>query len=48
MKTKLYRPLTKNAIPDGEGFIALPISFVHNTPSNDTLRVQSQRREIER
>jgi hypothetical protein len=27
MKTKTYRPLIKNAIPDGEGFIALPISF---------------------
>jgi hypothetical protein len=27
MKTKIYQPLTKNAIPDGEGFIALPISF---------------------
>jgi hypothetical protein len=27
MKTKNYQPLTKSAIPDGEGFIALPISF---------------------
>jgi len=28
MKTKNYRPLTKNTIPDGEGFTALPISFI--------------------
>ncbi len=27
MKTKNYLPLTKNAIPAGEGFTALPISF---------------------
>jgi hypothetical protein len=27
MKTKNYLALTKNAIPDGEGFTALPISF---------------------
>ncbi len=31
MKTKTYLPLTKNAIPDGEGFTALPISFVYIT-----------------
>jgi predicted regulator of Ras-like GTPase activity (Roadblock/LC7/MglB family) len=31
MKTKNYQPLTNNAIPDGEGFIALPISFVYIT-----------------
>jgi hypothetical protein len=31
MKTKIYQPLTSNAIPDGEGFIALPISFVYIT-----------------
>jgi hypothetical protein len=27
MKTKIYQPLKKNSLPDGEGFIALPISF---------------------
>src|SRR5512145_1057221 len=27
MRTKLYRPPTKNSLPDGEGFIALPITF---------------------
>jgi len=31
MKTKTYPSLTKTAIPDGEGFIALPISFVYVT-----------------
>jgi len=30
MKTKNYQPLTKSAIPDGEGFIALPISFFNS------------------
>jgi hypothetical protein len=28
MKTKIFQPLTDNVIPDGEGFTALPISFV--------------------
>ena len=29
MKTKIVQHLTKNWFPDGEGFIALPISFVY-------------------
>jgi hypothetical protein len=29
MKTKYYQHLTKIWFPDGEGFIALPISFVY-------------------
>jgi hypothetical protein len=29
MKTQIYQPLTDNVIPDGEGFTALPISFVY-------------------
>jgi len=31
MKTINNQYLTKNGIPDGEGFIALPISFVYIT-----------------
>jgi hypothetical protein len=31
MKTQIYQHLTKSWFPDGEGFIALPISFVYLT-----------------
>ena len=30
MKTKNDQQLTKNSFPDGEGFTALPISFVYS------------------
>ena len=29
MKTKIDQQLTKQVIPDGEGFTALPISFIN-------------------
>jgi hypothetical protein len=29
MKTLIYRQLTRQVIPDGEGFTALPISFIN-------------------
>jgi len=29
MKTKIFQKPTKYVIPDGEGFTALPISFVY-------------------
>jgi hypothetical protein len=29
MKTQIYQQLTNQGFPDGEGFIALPISFIN-------------------